>query len=141
MDALDLWLIRHGETDWNREGRTQGHSQNALSELGIRQARRLGLRLEPEQFDQIYCSDLKRAFQTAALAFPDKKLIQDERLREIGRGVLEGTTDAERSEEQRTLLKRVKGERLTVRPPGGENFQDVMDRVTSWLDDLPKNGR
>ena len=141
MDALDLWLIRHGETHWNREGRTQGHSQNALSELGIKQARRLGMRLESETFDQVYSSDLKRALQTAAIAFPQRDISHDKRLREIGRGSLEDTTDAERSDEQRKLPQYIRGERLTRRPPGGENFQDVIDRLESWLEDLPKHGK
>jgi len=141
MGVLELYLIRHGETGWNREGRTQGHSQNPLSKLGIKQARRLGMRLESETFDQTYSSDLKRALQTATIAFPHAEIIQDRRLREIGRGILEDTTDAERSEEQRELLNYIRGERLTRRPPGGENFQDVIDRLESWLEALPKHGK
>ncbi|CAN5863556.1 histidine phosphatase family protein [soil metagenome] len=138
---LDLWLIRHGETDWNRERRAQGHSHNPLSELGIKQARRLAQRLEPETFDRVYSSDLERALQTARIVFPDCEIVQDARLREIGRGILEGTTDAERTEDQRALLHHVRGDRLVRRPPGGENFQDVVDRVGSWLADLPERGK
>lgn len=140
MGTLDLWLIRHGETTWNREDRTQGHSHNPLSDLGIRQAQRLGVRLETEHFEHIYSSDLKRALQTAELAFLNKDIIH-KRLREIGRGVLEGTTAAERTQEQRDLLLHVKGERLTRRPPGGENFQYARLRLESWLGDLPKRGK
>ena len=139
--CLDLWLIRHGETDWNREGRTQGHSQNPLSELGVKQARRLAQRLESESFDYIHSSDLKRALQTAELVFPARQIVQDERLREVGRGVLEGTTEAERSEEQRALLRHIREDHMTRRPPGGESFQEVIDRVTSWLADLPEQGK
>lgn len=138
---LDLWLVRHGETDWNRERRTQGHSPNPLSELGVKQARRLAQRLSGEPFNCVYSSDLERALQTARIVFPARDLIQDVRLREIGRGVLEGTTDAERTEEQRALLCHVRDDRLVRRPPGGENFQDVIDRVGAWLADLPERGR
>ena len=74
--VLELWLIRHGETDWNRERRIQGQRQNPLSALGIKQARRLGLRLEAETFDKVYSSDLKRALQTAQLAVPDADICQ-----------------------------------------------------------------
>ncbi len=140
-DFLDLWLVRHGETDWNRERRTQGHSHNPLSELGVKQARRLAQRLEFEHFDCVYSSDLERALSTAKIVFPDRELVQDVRLREIGRGVLEGTTDTERTEEQRALLRHVRGDRLVQRPPGGENFQDVIDRVGAWLADLPEQGK
>ena len=138
---LDVWLIRHGETDWNREGRTQGHSQNPLSKLGVQQARRLAERLESERFDQVYSSDLKRALQTAMIAVPDRNIVQDVRLREIGRGSLEGTTDAERTEEQRHLFQHIRGDRLARRPPGGENFQDVVERMALWLADLPGEGK
>ena len=139
--GLELWLVRHGETDWNREGRSQGHSQNPLSERGVKQARRLGVRLAAETFDTVYSSDLRRALQTAQLVFPGETIIQDTRLREISRGVLEGTTDATRTEEQRELLRYIREDRLNRRPPGGENFQDVTDRVASWLADLPREGR
>ena len=140
-ETLELWLIRHGETDWNRERRTQGHSHNPLSALGVKQARRLAQRLENESFDCVYSSDLERALQTANTVFPDRSIIQDARLREIGRGILEGSTDAERTEEQRELLRHVRGDRLLRRPPGGENFQDVLDRVGAWLADLPQQGK
>ena len=60
-----ILLARHGETDWNRGGRFQGHADPALNELGRRQARELGLRLRGEQIDAIWSSDLGRAKQTA----------------------------------------------------------------------------
>ena len=60
-----ILLARHGETDWNRDGRFQGHADPALNELGRRQARELGLRLRGEQIGAIWSSDLGRAKQTA----------------------------------------------------------------------------
>ncbi len=62
-----LYLIRHGETDWNATGRWQGHADVPLNARGLHQARLLASRLQTEgvQFDAIYSSDLKRAFQTA----------------------------------------------------------------------------
>ena len=140
-NVLDLWLIRHGETDWNRERRIQGQQQNPLSALGVKQARRLGLRLESETFDKVYSSDLKRALQTAQLALPDADICQDKRLREISRGVLEGRTKEEMSEEEAQLYKEMRRDPLNNRPPGGENFRDVNVRVEDWLADLPKEGK
>ncbi|NTV62209.1 MAG: histidine phosphatase family protein [Oscillochloris sp.] len=62
-----IYLIRHGETDWNLAGRWQGHADVPLNELGLRQARLLAQRFQAEkiQFDAIYSSDLTRAYQTA----------------------------------------------------------------------------
>jgi broad specificity phosphatase PhoE len=60
-----LLLARHGETDWNRDGRFQGHADPMLNELGRQQAQKLGLELRGEQIDAIWSSDLGRAKQTA----------------------------------------------------------------------------
>ena len=61
----ELILVRHGETDWNRELRFQGHVDLPLNDMGHEQARRLGLRLAGEVVQQLVCSDLLRARQTA----------------------------------------------------------------------------
>ena len=62
----ELILIRHGETDWNRELRFQGQVDVPLNDAGRVQARRVADRLESEPLDQLYCSDLLRTRQTAA---------------------------------------------------------------------------
>ncbi|HNR00235.1 MAG TPA: histidine phosphatase family protein, partial [Trueperaceae bacterium] len=92
---VELWLIRHGETEWNRQGRIQGHSDNPLNDLGRAQARALGGRLAVVRFDRIYSSDLGRAIETARLVFPDRAIETDVRLREVSAGVLEGKVSSE----------------------------------------------
>jgi len=62
-----LLLVRHGETDWNAEGRLQGHTDRPLSDYGRRQARRLAEELEGEELEAIYSSDLVRAHETAEI--------------------------------------------------------------------------
>lgn len=91
-----LVLIRHGETEWNRIGRWQGHADVPLSDLGREQARRVAARLraEEQRFDHIYASDLARAFETAgiiasALELPVHPLIE---LREMHVGAWSGMT-------------------------------------------------
>jgi probable phosphoglycerate mutase len=91
-----VYLIRHGETEWNLAGRWQGHADVPLNELGQRQARLLGQRLAREgaRFDAIYSSDLARAFQTAwelgaAVKVPVQLLPP---LREIDLGAWSGHT-------------------------------------------------
>ena len=58
--TTELILIRHGETDWNRELRFQGHIDVPLNDMGHEQARRLGLRLTDEPVDLLISSDLMR---------------------------------------------------------------------------------
>lgn len=141
MPNLELWLIRHGETSWNAERRIQGQQHNPLSDLGVRQARRLGARLEAEAFSAVYCSDLKRAVQTAELVFPGRTPLFDTRLREIARGALEGQLGAELVGEQRDVYAAMQKDLLNVRPPGGENYRDLAARAVPWFESLPGSGK
>lgn len=138
---LELWLIRHGETVWNAERRIQGQQHNPLSELGVLQARQLGARLLGETFDTLYCSDLKRAVQTAELVFPGREPVFDTRLREIARGDLEGQLGAELVGEQRDVYTAMQRDLINVRPPGGENYRDLAVRAVPWLESLPESGK
>lgn len=139
--TLDLWFLRHGQTDWNKQGRIQGQRESDLDEVGREQAKALGARLAGTKFDAIYSSDLKRTTQTAELVFPDAELLFEPRLREIAGGVLEGKTAAEMSAEERSLIERLDGRHMHVRPRGGESYLDVQVRLESWLAELPRSGR
>ncbi|WLD93238.1 histidine phosphatase family protein [Alkalihalobacillus sp. AL-G] len=91
-------FIRHGTTNWNLERRAQGQTDIPLNEDGILQAKALGRRFNGEKWDAIYSSDLQRAKKTAeavceALNLP---VIEDQRIREIGFGIMEGTNEQER---------------------------------------------
>jgi probable phosphoglycerate mutase len=91
-----LIVIRHGETDWNRQHRFQGQIDVPLNELGLEQAHRLGLRLAAEPIDLMIVSDLQRARQTAqAVVAAQARISSIEPLieplwREQGFGILEG---------------------------------------------------
>ncbi|WP_315372436.1 histidine phosphatase family protein [Paenibacillus xylanexedens] len=92
-------LIRHGSTAWNKEKRSQGQTDNPLDQEGREQAVLLAARLAEESWDAIYSSDLERASETARI-IGDHLGIQeihlDPRLREMGGGQVEGTTEEER---------------------------------------------
>lgn len=134
-----FYLIRHGETDWNVEGRWQGHTDIPLNANGREQARRLAERLRDDRarFDAIYSSDLARAFETArqlgeALGLPVRQLPA---LREIDIGSWGGLTSAEiRAQDSETLRRIERGEDLPR--GGGERISDLRRRVVAQLERL-----
>ena len=141
MDYLDLWLIRHGESTHNFEGRIQGQLDTKLTDLGVRQAEALAKRLEGESFDEVYSSDLERAHHTAKIALPDADIKLDKRLQEISFGILEGKKREEFSEADKEVYAYFNGDRFNRRIPEGETWQDHIKRTESWLNDLPSSGR
>lgn len=94
----ELLLVRHGETDWNADGRLQGHTDRPLSDYGREQARKLAEELTGEEFDAIYSSDLARARETAEIVAKQLRLpvVLDPDLREKDWGNWEGLTSTER---------------------------------------------
>ncbi|MFZ1880653.1 MAG: histidine phosphatase family protein [Gaiellaceae bacterium] len=95
-----ILLARHGETDWNREGRWQGWADPPLNETGRLQARALAEQLRELPFDAVYSSDLRRAFETAEIVASPHHLpvVADAGLREIDVGSWSGLTRAELEE-------------------------------------------
>jgi broad specificity phosphatase PhoE len=93
-----LLLVRHGETDWNADGRLQGHTDRPLSDFGRRQARRLADELADEELEALYASDLLRARETAEIVGERLELpvVLDSDLREKDWGTWEGLTTLER---------------------------------------------
>ncbi|WP_277584829.1 histidine phosphatase family protein [Psychrobacillus antarcticus] len=92
-------FVRHGVTAWNKEGRAQGNTDVPLDEEGIQMAERAAKRMQFEEWDVIYTSPLIRAKKTAEIIaekYTGVNFIQDKRLREIGGGIIEGTTEDER---------------------------------------------
>lgn len=92
-----ILLVRHGQSEWNREGRWQGHADPPLSEVGRRQAHELAANLASVELDAIYSSDLKRARATAEIVAEKRGIpvVADVTLREIDVGEWSGLTTAE----------------------------------------------
>jgi probable phosphoglycerate mutase len=94
-----LLLVRHGETDWNAEGRLQGHTDRPLNDFGRRQAAQLAEELAGDGIAAVYASDLARARETAEIVAARLGLPVrlDPDLREKNWGTWEGLTPAERA--------------------------------------------
>jgi broad specificity phosphatase PhoE len=94
----ELLLVRHGETDWNAEGKLQGHTDRPLNDYGRRQAQALADRLAGESIEAVYASDLSRARETAEIlgAKLGLPVLVDPDLREKNWGNWEGLTSDER---------------------------------------------
>jgi probable phosphoglycerate mutase len=137
-DAARLLLIRHGETEWNTEGRIQGFRDIALSDRGQRQAQVLARHLAVQAIDAVYASDLARAIATATpLAAQRGQAVRiDARLKERGFGLFEGSTYAEAEakwpNEYAIWRQRDPGHAL----PGGESFRDARARVMACLEEI-----
>jgi len=139
--ATVFYLVRHGETDWNRQGRWQAQLDVPLNEAGRRQAAALGVLAARFPLAALYSSDLARAMETARLiaaAFNPgpPPLYPEPRLREFNAGVLAGYT----LEELRVLYpewwEADRRDPVSTRCPGGETFQEMRARVKEALDDI-----
>ncbi len=133
-----LCLIRHGQTDWNLEGRYQGQSNVPLNEAGRAQAQALRGQLHGQSFAAIYSSDLRRAKETAEIIATDFHLLvkAEPRLREINQGEWEGQQVEAIRDRYARLWEQRSLDPASLRPPGGETVGEVAKRVYAALDDI-----
>jgi broad specificity phosphatase PhoE len=138
-----LYLIRHGQSAGNAEGRFGGHSATPLSKLGFEQAELTAKALAGEGIDAIYSSDLLRAVQTAEplAKILGLEIITKSAFRERNVGVLEGLTFDESKQEYPAdyyaLVNRSVHHVITK----GESYRDLLDRITGELRDIVSNRR
>ena len=149
MRAPVIYYIRHGETSWNAEGRLQGVQDIPLNDLGRKQAAHAGNVLaellardgRDKAALPFVASPLGRARATmelvrGALKLPREEYALDDRLREIGYGVWEGSTLAEMQAADPVLYARRLTAKWTMAPEGGETYEAVQIRMRDWYDSL-----
>lgn len=131
--GTELWLVRHGETEWSRDGRHTSVTELALTDEGISVASRLAERLAGEPFDLVLTSPRQRARRTAELAgFPEAEV--DEDLVEWGYGDYEGVTTPQ-------IRETVPGWTVWTHPsPGGETPEQVATRLGRVVDRVRETG-
>ena len=129
---LTVYLVRHGETDYNAEGRLQGHLPIPLNDRGRAQAKRLARKFQEIQVDAIYSSDLPRAVQTAEIVAELKGLPihTDARFRERSLGHWEGRLYSE--------VERELEEKNWISHTNGESLENVRHRVMQALSEFTK---
>lgn len=130
--ATKMTYFVHGTTTDNEQKISSGWYDVELSELGVQQAKDLTKLTEDKNFDVVFCSDLKRAVDSANLAWGDKyKIIEDERLRECNYG----DYNAKSSE----IVEPLQEKAITEPLPNGESYELVKERIASFLEDIKRD--
>ncbi len=129
-------LVRHGETEWNKAGKIQGHTDIPISAAGRVQVGALRERLRAATFDAVYTSDLVRCTDTAALILQGRTVTPElaPELRELDYGDWEGKTMAQVQESWAEAHDEYRRLDPNFKAPGGESFFDLMSRVGAWTD-------
>jgi len=129
--AVHITYFVHGTTTDNEQNIATGWSPGKLSELGKQQSIELKELIKGKKFDVVFCSDLKRAVDSAKLTFGDSvKIVQNKRLREVNYG------DLTRANSK--LVESLTLEHLNKPFSNGESYKDVEKRIKSFLNDLLK---
>jgi broad specificity phosphatase PhoE len=148
MPGPTIYYIRHGETEWNAQGRLQGGRDIPLNDVGRKQAATAGLILGDLARDRrsgqplsFVASPLFRARVTmelvrGSLRLPPDDYAIDDRLREISYGRWEGATLAEAQLADPAIFAARQAEKWTVPPPGGESYAAVEARMSDWYRQL-----
>ena len=149
MTATTICLFRHGETEWNTEGRYQGHMNSPLTSRGIIQARE-NARIFRQHSSSlppftVYASPLDRVKETALimldeLGIPVDVISYDDRLMEASFGDCEGLTEAEVAQKYPEFWKTRLTDCWNARPPSGESYADLSSRVGGWYNDVKFSG-
>jgi len=135
---MKLYIIRHGETDWNKEKKLQGQCNTSLNEYGRELAIITGEALRDVHFDYAFSSPLNRALETAHLIMgPDRgiEIKTDDRLKEISFGEYEGVPAEEMPEDFHYFFDRPEEYKA---PKGGETYEELCARTADFLEKVIK---
>ena len=140
---MQLILVRHGETPWNKEGRIQGTSDIELSDTGIEQARKLALSLKDSKIEAIHASPLKRAYRTAEIinSFHGRNIEVHPELMEMDQGDFEGLSFQELLACEKEFIHRWIADPASVKMPRGESLAELQDRVWPTVEKIIAGGR
>jgi len=140
---MRILLIRHGQSEGNKIGVLQGHSDYPLSDQGRNEAKELGVKLrkENESFSAIYSSDLSRAAETAEIIASEnhcEKINFDKRLREFKLGIFEGKFTQLMTEDEEEFLSSCWKD-TAKRIPNGESVNEMVHRIKEAFTEIVNN--
>jgi len=134
---MKLFLIRHGQTDWNLKGKIQGSCDIELNDTGVKQAEELGNKILEEnyKFSKIYSSSQKRAIKTAEILseITNVDYISIDGLEEMNLGEWEGLSWSEIKEKYPVEYEEWFIKRRYTKTPNGESYQDMLERVLTSI--------
>jgi len=137
-----VYLVRHGETEWNRTGRRQGQLDAPLTESGMAEVRRVAERIESLPIDGVFSSPLGRAVATAQAYAQvlQQPITTIDDLRELDHGVMAGMTNEEIERAFPGEMARRSLDKYRWRFPSGESYADVDLRAASALRQIAESG-
>ena len=143
---MKIYLVRHGETEWNKEYRLQGQADTRLNDYGRELAQVTAEALKEIPFDVIYHSPLNRAAETATILKRDRKIdiIADDRIKEMSFGIAEGCHILEiKNNPDDSMYNFLKHPGKFIPPAKAESFEEVTIRSTAFMKEtiLPLEGK
>lgn len=140
VSNTQFYLVRHGQTVWNSQGRVQGSQDSPLTERGIADAEAAAKRLQKESFSAVYTSDLLRAHETARIIAraSSVRLYLAPQLRETNNGIFEGKTRAEAEIEFPEVYAEYAKRNPDYALPGGESRRSVQNRAVDFFTETAK---
>ncbi|MGD8894236.1 MAG: histidine phosphatase family protein, partial [Desulfobacterales bacterium] len=138
---MRIYLVRHGETEWNRVRRFQGRSNLPLNQEGIKQVNALALALKNKPLNAIYTSPLLRAFETARLIkvfHPSIPIFEEKGLIEMDLGEFDGMKAQDWAEQYPDFRKAWNENPASVQMPGGESLKEVQVRAKDTLERITR---
>lgn len=135
---MRLYLLRHGQTEWNIEGKIQGKTDIPLNETGLRQARCLAEGMREREISAVYSSPLLRAAQTAEILAEEKGLSVSvlPELREVDFGLWEGRSWTEVDAEFHEDFRRWEENPAEYMPTGGESRESCRERCRAAMEQI-----
>lgn len=138
-DLCTVYVVRHGQTEWNVERRIQGQGDSPLTQMGLSQAKDLGKLLQGVHFDAVFSSDLLRAKRTAEMIVLEKELavVTTELLRERAFGRFEGRYIAELKEFDEIFEKLSDEEKFSYKSePEIESDEEISSRMIRFIREI-----
>lgn len=137
---MNLYLIRHGETEYNKNKYYYGRDDVAINEIGIIQCEKISKILEKIDFKTVYISEMKRTQQTAQIILKNRKykIIKDSRINERNFGVFEGKNYNKIKELYPQEWKNWCEDWKNAAPPEGESYVQFYSKIKDFMDDILK---